>query len=91
MSPWEVEILPDAERTLCELDPSLAERAVARLRWLAANLDVVHPVPLHGALAGFFKPRIGDRASCTRWLGGPGRRIHVHWIGHRDEIYKSGG
>lgn len=90
MSSWEVEILPDAERTLRGLEPGLAERVVARLRWLAANLDVVRPQPLHGSLGGFSKLRIGDlRVVYT--LDRKARRIHVHLIGHHDEIYKSRG
>ena len=72
MSSWEVEILPDAEWTLRELDSGLAERVVARLRWLAANLDVVRPQPLHGSLLGSspsFESAIC--ALCTRWTGRP--------------------
>jgi mRNA-degrading endonuclease RelE of RelBE toxin-antitoxin system len=42
------------------------------------------------ALAAFFKLRIGDlRVVYT--LDRKARRIHVHLIGHRDEIYKSRG
>jgi hypothetical protein len=45
---------------------------VARLRWFAANLDIVRPQPLHGSLGGFFKLRIAICALRTRWTGRPG-------------------
>jgi mRNA interferase RelE/StbE len=90
LSLFRVEILPDAEKTLGNLDALVAERVLGRLRWLGANVDVVRPNPLHGSLDGFFKLRVGD-VRVVYSLDRNARLIQVHLIGNRDEIYKRRG
>jgi mRNA interferase RelE/StbE len=90
LSPFQVEILPDAEKALGNLDTLVAERVLGRLRWLGANVDVVRPKPLHGSLDGFFKLRVGD-LRVVYSLDRKARLIQVHLIGNRDEIYKRRG
>ena len=90
MSPFQVEILPDAEKTLGNLNTLVAERVLRRLRWLGANVDVVRPKPLHGSLDGFFKLRVGD-LRVVYSLDWEARLIQVHLIGNRDEVYKRRG
>jgi mRNA interferase RelE/StbE len=65
-----------------------AQRVVDKLRWLADNLDVVKPDPLTGEWKGLFELRIGTyRALYTvNWAE---RRIVVHLIKHRREVYKT--
>ena len=90
MSPFQVVILPEAEKTLGDLDTLVAERVLRRLGWLGANVDVVRPKPLHGSLGGFFKLRVGD-VRVVYSLDRNARLVQVHLIGNRDEIYKRRG
>ena len=87
MSPFQVEILPDAEKALGSLDTLAAERVLSRLGWLGANVDVVRPKPLHGSLDGFFKLRVGD-LRVVYSLDRAAHLIQVHLIGNRNDIYK---
>jgi len=90
LSPFQVVILPEAEKTLGDLDTLVAERVLRRLGWLGANVDVVRPKPLHGSLGGFFKLRVGD-VRVVYSLDRNARLVQVHLIGNRDEIYKRRG
>jgi len=90
LSPFQVVILPEAEKTLGDLDTLVAERVLRPLRWLVANVDVVRPNPLHGSLGGFFKLRVGD-VRVVYSLDRNARLVQVHLIGNRDEIYKRRG
>ena len=47
-------------RELARLDKSIGRRIVARIAWLATNLDAIKPEALTGDLAGFYKLRMGD-------------------------------
>jgi mRNA interferase RelE/StbE len=90
LSLFRVEILPDAEKTLGNLDALVAKRVLGRLGWLGANVDVVRPKPLHGSLDGFFKLRVGD-VRVVYSLDREARLIRIHLVGNRDEIYKRRG
>jgi mRNA-degrading endonuclease RelE of RelBE toxin-antitoxin system len=65
----QIRILSAAARELERLDPAVARRIVRRMRWLAENLEHVHPEALSGEFAGLFKPRPATTASCTRFSG----------------------
>ena len=57
---YTVRILKAASRELARFDKPIAMRMVARIRWLAENLDDAKPKALKGELAGLYKLREGD-------------------------------
>ncbi len=85
---YQVEFDSEAEKELAELDQSLAQRILKKLKWLAESFDLIKPEPLHHQLRGKFKLRVGDyRVIYTADI--KTKRLRVHLIGHRDRIYKT--
>ncbi len=85
---YAVEFTPNAEADLARLDTSIARRVLKRLRWLAENFEGIRPEALTGPWQGVFKLRVGDYRvlyTCDR----EERRIVVHFIRHRREVYKT--
>jgi mRNA interferase RelE/StbE len=86
---YQVEFDPEAEQDLIGLDQSVAERILKKLKWLAENFESVKPEPLHQRLRGKYKLRMGNyRAVYT--VDRKTKRIRVHMMGHRDQIYETG-
>ena len=85
--PYAVEFLTKAEEDLDGLDRSLIQRVLNKLRGLAENFDSVKPEGLTGSLAGLFKLRVGDYRVIYQF-DRRNRRLTVHMVGHRKEIYK---
>ena len=78
----------DAEADLHRLDAAAADRIMAKIQWLAENADSVRVETLTGRWKGVRKLRVGSyRVLYTR--DSVARRIVVHIVGHRREIYKS--
>lgn len=76
-----------AETDIRRLDSAVARRVVAKLQWLAENVETIKHEVLTGSLQGLFKLRVGDyRVLYT--CEALNRRIVVHFIGHRREVYK---
>ncbi|MDE0218432.1 MAG: type II toxin-antitoxin system RelE/ParE family toxin [Spirochaetaceae bacterium] len=85
-----VELTPTAEEDLRRLDSAVARRVIAKLQWLAENVDTIRHETLAGPWKGVLKLRMGDyRMLYTREA--PKGRIVVHFIRHRREIYKARG
>lgn len=84
---YRLRILDGATRELARLDKTLARRIVARIRWLAANLDSIKPEALTGDLAGLFKLRVGAYRVIYQILPKE-QALLVHAVGHRGEIYR---
>jgi mRNA interferase RelE/StbE len=82
-----VQLLDVATKQLQRLDPAVARRIVARIRWLAEHLDEIDRVPLAGDLAGLFKLRVGDYRVVHEVLHDD-LLIIVHFIGHRRDVYR---
>lgn len=77
-----------AETDLHRLDAAAADRVMAKIRWLAENADSVRVDTLTGRWRSVRKLRVGSyRVLYTR--DSAARRIVVHIVGHRREIYKS--
>ena len=85
--PYHVYVLASAARDLARLDKPVARGIVRRLEWLASNLDEIHPEALKGTLSDFFKLRIGDYRVVYEIIKVE-RRVIIHCIGHRREIYR---
>ena len=84
----DVELTPTAEDDLDRLDAAVSGRVIAKLRWLAENADTVRVETLSGKWWGVCKLRVGDyRVIYTRDL--PARRIVVHFVRHRSDVYKT--
>lgn len=85
----DVALTPTAEDDLDRLDTTVADRIIAKLRWLAENVDTVGVETLSGPWRGVCKLRVGDyRVIYTRDFAA--RRIVVHFVRHRSDVYKSG-
>ena len=84
---YQVRILEEAARDLAKMDTAVARRIVARIRWLAENLEDVQPEVLTGNLAGFYKLRAGDYRVIYEIVRAESMII-VHLVGHRREIYR---
>ena len=84
--PFSLEFSEIALDDLSRLDPPVAQRILARLRWLAENFDSVRPVSLTGRWQGKFRERIGDHRAIYTY-DQIERTIAVHAVGHRREIY----
>lgn len=87
MSEYRVRILDSASRELQSLDRQVALRILRRIKWLAANLNVLRPQPLTGEFAGLFKLRVGDYRVIYEVLKDE-KLIVVHAVGYRREIYR---
>ncbi|NBD35527.1 MAG: type II toxin-antitoxin system RelE/ParE family toxin [Chloroflexi bacterium] len=57
---YQIYLLDAAARELADLDKSVRQRIIQRMKWLAENLEDLNPVALRGDLAGLYKFRVGD-------------------------------
>ena len=74
--------------TQTSLNWNVAQRIFNRLRWMSENAESMRHIPLTGRYRNMFRLRIGDyRALYT--LNRVERKIIVHAVGHRSEIYRS--
>ena len=84
---YEVELTATAESDIRRLDSAAARRVVAKMHWLAENLDATRLETLTGEWRDVFKLRVGDyRVLYTREVAE--QRIIVHFVRHRREIYR---
>ncbi|MEJ0054127.1 MAG: type II toxin-antitoxin system RelE/ParE family toxin [bacterium] len=84
---WSVDFTPDAERDLKSLPKAVRARVLARVVWLAANFDLIAPLPLRAEWRGYYKLRAGDyRAVYAADYGA--RVIRIEYIDHRSRVYK---
>ena len=84
---YEVEFLSQAEGDLERLERSTIQRVLNKLRSLAEDFDSIRPERLTGSLAGLFKLRVGDYRVIYQ-VDRRNRRLTVHMVGHRKEIYR---
>ena len=79
--------LDTAVSDLEKLTPGVAARVVARVDWLAENLDSVRLQALHGSFAGLFKLRVGDLRVVFE-VDMSASVVTVHFVRHRSEVYE---
>jgi mRNA interferase RelE/StbE len=84
---YHLRILDSATRELERLDKPIGRRVVARLNWLAANVELIKPKTLTGEFAGLYKLRVGDYRVLYEILREE-QVIVIHIVGHRREIYR---
>jgi len=83
---YQVVFRPRAAQDFDSLDPTVADRLLKKLHWLAENFDSLKPEPLTGPFAGLLKLRVGDYR-ITYQANQEKKVLTVRLIGHRREIY----
>ena len=78
---------PETEKDFDKIDKQTAQRIIDKIRWLAENIELIAPLPLKGEFKGKFKLRIGDYRVVYS-VNKEEKRITIHLVGHRREIYK---
>lgn len=84
---WQFDITDSGRRDLDQLDSTIRQQVLEKLKWFADNFQNVTPLPLGGRWRGFFKLRVGDWRIVYE-VNHDTRRITVHVIDKRDKIYK---
>ena len=84
---YKVNFSPQGKKSLQLLDREIGQRILDKLKWLAENINVINPLPLHGSLSGFYKLTVGDYRVIYE-LNRNEKIITIHKIGHRRDIYK---
>ncbi|MEK7192449.1 MAG: type II toxin-antitoxin system RelE/ParE family toxin [Patescibacteria group bacterium] len=87
MAVWRVELSDLAEDDLAALDKLTRHRVIDALDWLSENFENITPIPLGGIWKGFFKLRVGDWRVIYE-LKHEWRVLVIHYIDHRNKIYK---
>lgn len=77
----------EAETSLENLDKTIAQRLLKKLRWLAENFETIIPEPLTAQWQGFYKLRVGDYRIIYSYKI-ENKEIIVYLVGHRRAIYK---
>lgn len=85
---YRIRLLEAANGELARLDKTAGRRMVARLNWLAENVDEMTHEALKGELAGLYKLRVGAYRVIYEILRHE-ESVVVHAIGHRRDIYRS--
>ena len=84
---YQVKFVPRAVEDMSRLDKVIAQRILAKIRWLSENFDNLTPEVLTAEWQGLFKLRAGSyRIVYT--VSQKDQLITVHLIGHRRDIYK---
>lgn len=85
---FEVTLQPEALADLKGLDSEIHRRVRRKLIWLGNYAEDVRHQPLSEDLTGLYKRRVGNYRIVYELLAQQ-RRIVVHRIGHRREIYQT--
>ena len=87
MMPYSIEFQAGASREFNRLDTAAARLVQNKLDELASDVDSMRHIALTGPLRGLFRLRAGDyRALYT--IDRENRRIIVHAVKHRSEVYR---
>ena len=84
---YDVDLLATANSDLEKLDPKTHKRVLDKLSWFAVNLGEIRQTALKPPYEGMFRLRCGDYRIvyvCDKKT----RRITVHRVQHRREVYK---
>lgn len=90
MDSYHVIFLPEAEEDLEKLDPSIANRCLTKIEWLASHPEILGKKPLHGlpaALKGLNSYHVGDWR-ILYWVYSAQHCLKIYGIHHRREVYK---
>jgi mRNA interferase RelE/StbE len=86
---YQVRLTPEALDELSQLDRTVAQRILSKIKWLSENFESLTPEILTGGdLTGFFKLRVGNyRVIYTTTK--KNHTITIHLLSHRSDIYKT--
>lgn len=84
---WRVVITKEAEKDINRLTSVIRESILQKLEWFSKNFELVTPFPLGHDWKGFFKLRAGDWRIVYE-VNNADYLIFIHYIGHRNKIYK---
>ena len=83
-----VEFTKESEKALSDLEKSIAQRILKKIRWLAENHEQINHIPLKGQFEGTYKLRVGSYRIVYIIKEGAPKILSVLLVGHRREIYK---
>ena len=83
-----VEFTKESEKVLSDLEKSIAQRILKKIRWLAENYGQINHIPLKGQFEGTYKLRVGSYRIVYIIKEGPPKILAILLVGHRREIYK---
>jgi mRNA interferase RelE/StbE len=83
---YQVEFRPRAAQDFDNLDQTVADRLLKKLRWLAENFDSIKAESLTGSLSGLLKLRVGDYRVIYQ-ANREKKVLTIRLVGHRREIY----
>lgn len=83
---YQFEFESDAVADLEKLSPTVRDRVLRKINWLAMNFEEISPIGLTANLAGFYKLRVGDYRIIYD-IEAENQRIVIIRVGHRSEIY----
>lgn len=84
---YKVTFRPETEKDFKKLDRQIAQRIIRKIKWLSKNFQLIIPTPLHKELIGKYKLRVGNYRIVYSVIENE-KRITIHMVGHRREIYK---
>ena len=88
--PYAIEIGPQAQRQLDDLDAAIGASIERKLLWLAENSDgMVHRrlVGMPEDLSGLCKLRVGDYR-ILYWVYHDRELVRIYRVAHRSEVYR---
>lgn len=88
---YRVEVGPQADVQLAELDPAVGAAIERKIIWLAENAAaMIHRrlVGMPDDLAGLCKLRVGDWR-VLYWIYHREKIVRIYWIQHRSEVYRN--
>jgi mRNA interferase RelE/StbE len=88
--PYEIQIGPDADEQLAELDTAIGASIERKILWLSRNAaSMVHRrlVGMPDDLAGLCKLRVGDYR-ILYWVYNNRKLVRVYRVQHRSDVYR---
>jgi mRNA interferase RelE/StbE len=83
---YSVEFTSAGMASLEELNPTIQQRILNKIRWLSDNFDDINPQSLTADLSGLSKLRVGDYRVIYSFNVDI-QIITIHKIGHRRDVY----
>ncbi len=84
---YKVRYHSEADKDLEKLDELIRKRIIAKVHWLAKNVEKLRPEMLGGGYKGLYKLRIGDWRVIYE-IRYSQKLLVVYTVGHGKEIYR---
>jgi mRNA interferase RelE/StbE len=83
---YALDVLPQAQHDLAQLDPPLRKRIGKRIDWLVEHVNDIKHESLSGEWARFLKFRVGDYRIVYK-IAHAEKLIVIYRVRHRREVY----